>query len=111
MKIYGFDSVQPLVESEGFVFKLLATDQVAVLFPHATEHRDVHVAGIRYSDDSGGNGIAVMVVPGRIEFRFHRDFSDERVRRLAKAILKQPDFNFAAGYEVTYQGRILIPSG
>lgn len=109
MKVYGFDSIQLLLESESYVFKLLANDLGAILFPHTTEHRDVQQPGIRYADDSDGNALAAMVVPGRIEFRFHRDFSDERVRKLTKALLGNPELEFASTFEVTYQGRVLIP--
>ncbi|WP_145062123.1 hypothetical protein [Adhaeretor mobilis] len=91
--------------------KLLANDIGAILFPRTTEHRDVRQPGIRYADDSKGNALAAMVVPGRIEFRFHGDFSDERVRKLTEALLKHPDFDFASSFEVTYQGRVLITAG
>jgi len=109
MKVYGFDSVQPLVDSEGYVLKLLANNLGVILFPRTTEHRDVEQAGIRYADDSRGNALAAMIIPGRIEFRFHRDFSDERVRKLAKTLLANPELEFASTFEVTYQGRVLIP--
>lgn len=109
MKVSGFESVEPLLDSEGYVFKLLANDLGVIFFPRTTEHRDVQIAGLRYADDSGGNALAAMVVPGRIEFRFHQSFSDERVRKIADALFKQPELEFASGFEVTYQGRLLIP--
>ncbi len=111
MKIYGFDSVKQLLESDGYLFKLVANDQGAVLFPHTSEHRDVQQPGIHYADDSDGNALAAMVKPGQIEFRYHRSFSDERVRGLASEMLDHPDLEFARAFTVTYQGRMLIVGG
>jgi hypothetical protein len=108
MRVYGFDSVAPLLESDGYVFKLLANDTGVVFFPHTTEHRDATQPGILYADDSRGNALAAMVKPGRIEFRFHREFADERVKSLAKRILALPQLAFAQSFTVTYQARTLI---
>jgi hypothetical protein len=90
MIVYGFDSIAPLLEQDGYLFKMLANDSGVVLFPHNTEHRDATQPGIKYVDDSGGNAIAAMVKPGLIEFRYHRQFTDERVKRLAERILTLP---------------------
>lgn len=109
MNVYGLDSIQSLLDSEGYLFKVLANDSGVVLFPHTSEHRDMKQPGIHYADDSQGNALAAMVKPGRIEFRFHRDFSDDRVRNLAIRMLALPELEFARGFAVTYQGRTLIP--
>ena len=108
MIVYGFESVLPLLENEGYLFKLLANDNGVVLFPHTTEHRDATHPGIKYEDDSKGNALAAMVKPGRIEFRFHRAFSDERVKQLAQRIRTLPELQFAESSTVTYQGRTLL---
>ena len=49
-----------------------------------------------------------MVKPGRIEFRFHRHFTDERVKQLAERMLSLPELEFARSFAVTYQARTLI---
>ena len=108
MIVYGFDSIAPLLENDGYLFKLLANENGVVLFPHTTEHRDATQPGIKYADDSRGNALAAMVKPNRIEFRFHLGFSDERVKQLAKRILALPEFQFAADSAITYQARTLI---
>ena len=61
MKVYGFDSIAPMLESDGYVLKLLANDSGVVLFPHTIEHRDATQPGIMYADDSHGNALAAMV--------------------------------------------------
>ena len=108
MIVYGHDSIATLLEQDGYLFKLLANDSGVALFPHTTEHRDATQPGIKYADDSGGNALAAMVKPGRIEFRFHRAFSDERVTTLATRMLALPELAFARSFDVTYQARTLI---
>ena len=108
MIVYGFNSIAALLEQDGYLFKLLANDSGAVLFPHTTEHRDATQVGIKYADNSRGNALAATVKPGRIEFRFHPGFSDQRVKKLAHRLLVLPELNFARDSIVTYQGRTLI---
>ena len=107
MLVYGFDSIETMLEEDGYLFKLLANDTGVVLFPHTTEHRDATQPGIKYADDSLGNALAAMVKPDRIEFRFHKQFSDERVKELAVRMLDLPQLEFARSFVVTYQGRTL----
>ena len=108
MIVYGLDSIATLLEQDGYVFKLLANDTGVVLFPHTMEHRHATQSGIKYADDSRGNALAAMVKPGRIEFRFHRGFSDERVTALATRMLALPELAFAQTFTVSYQARTLI---
>ena len=108
MNVTGLESVQTLLESDGYLLKLVAHDTAVHFFPHTSEHRDAKLPGLSYEDDSRGNALAAMVKPGRIEFRFHRSFTDARVRTIAERILAQPDVSFASSFTVTYQGRTLI---
>lgn len=105
MKVYGIETVAQLLESDEYLFKLTANDLGAVLFPYRTEHRDATQSGITYADNSKGNALAAMVKPGRVEFRHHQRFSDERVRALWIRLLTIPEFGFATSFSVTYQGR------
>ena len=108
MKIYGLDSIRTELESPGYVVKLLADDQAVLFFTRTTEHREAGIAGLNYKDDSKGNALAGMMLPNRVEFRFHSRFSDERVRQIALALMNLPDLSFTRGFSVVYQGRVLI---
>jgi hypothetical protein len=108
MQVYGLDSIRSELESDGYFFKLLANERAALFFPRSIEHRDAKAHGLDYEDDLRGNALAATVVPGRVDFRRHRAFSDERVKSIALAILGHPDTQFACGFQVTYQGRLLI---
>ncbi len=109
MIVYGFDSIVGLLEDNGYLFKLLANERGVVLFPPSIQHHDATQPGIKYAEDSRGNALCGMVKPGRIEFRHHREFSDERVTQLAKRIFALPELQFAANATITYQARTLIP--
>lgn len=111
MNVDGFDTIAALLEQDAYLSKMLANERGVVLFPHTIEHRDAKQSGIQDADDSGGNALAAMVKPGRIEFRFHYSFSDERVRQLTKRMLTHPEMQFAAQAAVTYQARALIRGG
>lgn len=108
MVVYGFETIESMLNEDGFLFKLLLNDTGVVLFPHTTEHRDATQTGIRYQDDSQGNALAAMVKPGRIEFRFHRSFSDERVGALVTRMLQLPEMQFARNNSITYQARQIV---
>lgn len=108
MKVLGFHSVESQVSEGGFLCKLIANESGVILFPYTTEHRDAGVAGIQYQDDSQGNALAAMVKENRIEFRFHKSFSDERVRNIARKMLALKEMSFAKRSTVTYQARILL---
>lgn len=108
MNVYGVESIRPLLDGEGYLFKLLANDRGVILFPRSTEHRDATQPGIRYADNSKGNALAAMVKPGRIEFRYHQEFTDEQVRDLSARLLTIPELSFAKSFTVTYQARTVI---
>ncbi len=107
MVVYGFDSIAPMLKQDGYLFKVIVNDSGVVFFPQTTEHRDATQPGIKYADDSLGNALAAMVKSGRIEFRFHRQFTDERVRQLAVRMMALPEMEFARSFIVTYQARTL----
>ncbi len=107
MIIYGFDSISPMLEQDGYQFKMLLNEIGVVLFPCTTEHRDAAHPGIHYADDYKGNALAAMIKPGRIEIRYHKQFSDQRVKQLVARMLVLPELDFAREFLVTYQARTL----
>lgn len=108
MQVHDFDLVSAQIESDYFQFKLIANEFGVVFLPRTSEHRDAGRPNIKYTDNYAGNALAAMVTPGLIEFRFHKDFSDDRVQSLAEQIVRHPDLQFAADFKVTYQNRTLV---
>ena len=108
MTIYDFKLVSSLIESEHYLFKLIANEFGVVFLLHTTEHRDAGRANIKYADNYAGNALAAMVKPGVIEFRYHKEFSDDRAKAVARSIIDHPTLSFALNFTVTYQNRTLI---
>jgi hypothetical protein len=108
MTVVGIESIRDDVRQTSFFVKCIATKTIAVFFPGSIQHRDVKRDGVSYEDDYLGNALAATVVPGRIDFRYHRDYMDVDVWYLARALLAASGMEWAASYTVTYQGRPLI---
>ena len=108
MEIHGLDSVRTDLEHPGYFFKCIADDRAAVFFPGSIQHRDMKQAGLSYEDDYRGNALAVTITPGRMDVRFHKAFTDERVRTIFRQLLANIQMTWASGFSVAYQGRDLI---
>lgn len=88
--------------------KFILNDTGIAFFPGAQQHRDIKVLGLSYEDDYRGNALAGIVTPDRIEIRFHRVFSDQRVRSLWSRVLTIPEIALAGLGKVYYQGREIV---
>ena len=109
MTVSGIESIAHYIEQPGYFVKCLLTDSAAVFFPGSVQHRDVKKGAVSYEDDYRGNALAATVTPGRIEIRFHQDYGDERVRAIARDLLRSPEMVWASSFAVSYQGRALLP--
>ncbi len=56
------------------------------------------------------DALAAMLAPGKIEIRYHKKFSGERIAAIISSLLAQPELAFMRGWEVLYQGRKLSVS-
>ncbi len=61
--------------------------------------------GLSYEDDYRGNALAGIITPDRVEIRFHRDFSDEHVKRIWSRVAERPDVARTGPGKLYYQGR------
>ena len=86
-------------------FKFILNDSAIAFFPSAQQHRDVKLEGLSYEDDYRGNALAGVVTPERVEIRFHRAFSDERVKSIWSRVLAIPEVAGAGLGRLYYQGR------
>jgi hypothetical protein len=108
MKIYDKIGLASTLSQGGFQFKAVLNDAGMILFPVTREHRDTTAEGLSYKDDYKGNALAAMLMPGKIEIRYHARFSDVRVTKLLERLLSEEALEALRGWEVTYQGRVLI---
>jgi hypothetical protein len=104
MKVLGLESIAHYLVQPGYFVKGLLTDSVVVFFPGTIQHRDVKREGASYEDDYKGNALAATATPGRLDIRFHKDYTDERVRGICRDLLRCPEMAWAASFRVSYQG-------
>ena len=95
------------ITKTGFFVKCIVNHSKAVFFSGMIQHRDTKDEGISYEDDYLGNALAVTITPGAIDIRFHKYYSDEAVETIFRNLLSLPQMEWAAGFEVAYQGRPL----
>lgn len=107
MFLLGADFLKSLVVQGGFEAKMVLNAKGAIFFAVNQQHRSQKVEGISYEDNYKGNALAAMLTPGKVEIRYHKDFSDERVATIMRALLAQPALSFMREWQVTYQGRRL----
>ncbi len=107
MLVIGADFPATLAAGGGFSAKMVLNEKGALVFAVGRQHRDEKAEGISYEDDYRGDALAALLSPGRIEIRYHRDFSDERVRAIVLSLMAEPDLAFTRNWQVTYQGRTL----
>ena len=106
MILLGTEFLRLLAAQGGFSAKMVFNQNGTIFFPVTEQHRDQKASGISYDEDKG-NALAAMLAPNKIEIRFHKKFSDERVATIIRSLLAQPELAFMRGWEVLYQGRTL----
>ena len=88
--------------------KFIFNHKGIVFFRAAQQHRDVKINGLSYEHDYRGNAVAGLVMKDRLEVRFHKVFSDERVRNIWSDVLKFPEIAQAGLGPLYYQGRLIL---
>lgn len=105
MQIIAAELIATLTET-GCV-KFVLNDAVIALFPATWQHRDFEVPGVRYRDDSGGNALAGVLTPVRVEIRRHRAFSPSRVAALWRRVLENESCVALRNVSVFYGSDVL----
>jgi hypothetical protein len=105
MSVSGLELIRGLMGQKNFEAKCVLNENGLVFFPASQQHKSVKASGISYEDDYLGNALAAMVKPGCLEVRYHRDFSDDRVRSLWSLILAEPGLSILHQWKIWYQGR------
>ncbi len=79
-----------LYQAQG-TLKFILNDHGIYFFPATQQHRDSKTHGMSYEDDYRGNAVAGLVLPDRVEIRFHQAFPDERIRAIWRSGLASPE--------------------
>ena len=107
MVLSGVEFMLSLVKEDHFSAKMVFNEIGAVFSRVNQQHCDQKAEGISYEDNYKGNALAAMLAPGKIEIRYHQQFSDNRVAGIVASLMEQPRLSFMKGWQVTYQGRAL----
>jgi hypothetical protein len=88
--------------------KFILNDSGIYFFPATQQHRDTKPHGLSYEDDYRGNAVAGIVMPERVEIRFHSAFSDDRIRTIWRSVLSNPKLASVRFGRLYYQGREIV---
>ena len=108
MQIVGATHLEVELKAESLRQHKAVLNEVGILiFPSSTQHATMKADGISYEDDYRGNALAAVFDARKFEIRWHREFSQERVRLLVKKLAESPELSFLSAQSVTYQGKPL----
>jgi hypothetical protein len=96
-----------LVKEDHFSAKMVCNERGAIFFPVNQQHCDQKAEGISCKENYKGNALAAILAPGKIEIRYHRQFSDNPVASITASLMAQLRLSFMKGWQVTYQGQAL----
>ena len=96
-----------LLNAPRISLKFILNEHGIVFFPATQEHREIKTHGLSYEDEYRGNAVAGLITPERVEIRFHKAFSDDRIRSIWFQVLRLPELSQAALGQLYYQGRAL----
>src|SRR5689334_19817351 len=87
--------------------KFILGDSMILFFPGSQQHREIKMEGLSYEDDYRGNAVAGLITSDHVEIRFHKAYSDDRLRAIWSHVLAIPEVAAAGLGGVYYQGRRL----
>ena len=105
MEIVHPELLKQTLASKGSSVKFILDDSAIVFFPLTQQHRDTKSHGLSYEDDYRGNAVAGLITPAGAEIRFHKAYSDERIRMIWSRLRALPEFSDARLGRLVYQGR------
>ncbi len=91
--------------------KFILNDSGIYFFSASQQHRDTKAHGLSYEDDYRGNAVVGLVLPGRVEIRFHQAFTDERIKGIWRDVLASQEPAEARLGQLYYQGREMACGG
>lgn len=105
MEIIHLELLKSALAIRGTTVKFILNDSAIVFLPVTQQHRDVKSNGLSYEDDYQGNAVAGLVTPEGAEIRFHRAYSDERIRTIWAKLRALHEFSDSRLRRLVYQGR------
>ena len=108
MIIIGAENLAERLEAEPLrQLKALLNETGIVVFPASIQHAAIKLHGISYEDDYKGNALAVIFDGQKLEIRWHRDFTEARVKLLVNDLRELPELRALKELSVSYQGKTI----
>ena len=107
MLVVNSQVIQPSPDHAEKSGKFILNESAIIFFSTAEQHNSVKLHGLSYEDDYRGNSLAGTFSRERIDIRFHRDFSDERVRALWSRVRVESELALLKERPAFYQGRAI----
>lgn len=107
MHVVGGDYLTDLSSNSTLSLKMVVNGNAAIVFPDSLQHRDQRVPGVFYEDNYQGNALAALIRSGRIEVRYHDQFSDRRVAAIFQLLFTLPELSVLKTWDLYYQGKLL----
>ena len=107
MIVAGLDTIPYAVKGVPPFAKFILNETAIVFFRSMVQHREVKQHGLSYEDNYRGNCVAGSFVEDRIDIRWHKEFSDERIRNLWMQVLAEPTLSFLRDRPLFYKNRLI----
>jgi len=108
MIVIGAENLTERLKAEPLrQLKALLNETGIVVFPASIQHAAIKLHGISYEDDYKGNALAVIFDGQKLEIRWHRDFTEARVKLLVNDLRKLPELRALKELSVSYQGKTI----
>ena len=108
MAFVGVGYIARCAEHEYFEAKIVFNEVGGVFGPPTGEHRNMRTEGVCYKDNYEGNALAAMIYPGKIDVRYHKNFSGPRVKEILDALLRHEGLAFMRDWQILSQGHRLL---
>ena len=106
MIVIGAENLAERLKAEPFrQHKALLNETGIVIFPASIQHAAIKTHGMSYEDDYKGYALAAIFDGQKFEIRWHRDFTEEKVKLLVEELRKHLDLRAIKKLSVTYQGK------
>jgi hypothetical protein len=107
MIVQGLDTIRGSVDEAPAFGKFIVNETGIIFFRASVQHRDIKLNGLSYEDDYQGNALAGSFISERVDIRFHRDFSDDRIRSLWSRVRSETELSFLRAWPLYYKNRLI----
>lgn len=107
MQTVGLDLLEATLRGTTHSAKMVFNEHGAIVFAAGSQHRDMKLDGVSYEDDYKGNALAAMIMPCKIDVRYHAHFKAPEVAAILNRLLGGAGLLPLPDLTLTYQGKVI----